>query len=295
MEKIFKLKDDVKGLAWEVSSPKAIVVISHGMAEHASRYGRFANELNKHNYSVYAIDQIGHGIPPVHKKGHFEPGDFEKCADNLHTLIEDLHAKYSVKIFLFGHSMGSFIAQRYIGKYGNSIAGCVLSGSNGPSSIIKVGKMAANFFDAFNKADKPSKVMNSMSFGSYNKAFKPTRTDFDWLSRDEKEVDKYIADPDCGYLCTFGFYKEFMGGLNFIYTEENVNGVPKDLPILVMSGSADPVGGEVGTTNLVNMYKEHNIKNIKHTLYPEGRHEMLNEVNRDEVMADIIAYLDEHI
>ena len=292
----FRLNDEVRGLAWEVPVPKATIVISHGMAEHASRYARFAAELNKHHYSVFAIDQIGHGVPPLHTKGHWDDGDFDNCIENLHTLIQNIHAKHTTPVILFGHSMGSFIAQGYIAKYGNTIQACVLSGTNGPASLFKMGHMMASLCGIFNKKDKPSKTMNNMSFGSYNKAFQPTKTDFDWLSRDEAEVKKYVEDPDCGYVCTIGFFKEFMRGLSHLHTEEKLNSIPKKLPILIVSGSQDPVGAASGgTEKLYQVYQKHNLEKVTHKLFEGGRHEMLNEINRDEVMKYLIEYFDHQI
>lgn len=292
MEQVFKLNDEIRGLKWTVASPKAIIIIAHGMAEHASRYGRFAEQLNKRGYSAYAIDHIGHGIPPLHKKGHFDPGDFELCVDHIRELARVLSEKEKVKIALLGHSMGSFVAQRYIEKYGDSLYCCILSGSNGPSALFKMGTIAAAICGFGRRKDEPSPVMNKLSFGTYNSAFKPTRTEFDWLSRDEAEVDKYIADPDCGFICTRGFFKEMMGALAALHKSENVESIPKDLPILIMSGSADSVGGEKGTKVLLDLYKTHNLTHITRKLYEGGRHEMLNEINRDEVMKDLIDYLD---
>lgn len=251
--------------------------------------------MNKHNYSVYAINHIGHGVPPVHKRGHFDSGDFYNCVDNIHTLIQDLHQQSKAPIILFGHSMGSFMAQEYIAKYGDSIAACVLSGTNGPNPIAKVGHILACIIAAFNKKDKPSNFMNNMSFGSYNNAFKPNRTGFDWLSRDEKEVDKYIADPDCGYVCSIGFFKEFTGALAKLQTPAKIQAIPKNLPILLISGEKDPVGNNGdGVEKLYQIYKNNGIQDVTLKLYPNGRHEMLNEINRDEVTKYLIAYFDAH-
>lgn len=137
--------------------------------------------------------------------------------------------------------------------------------------------------------------MDSLSFGDYNNAFKPNRTKFDWLSRDDKEVDKYINDPYCGTIFTAGFFYDFLNGLKKIEDKKNFKLIPKNLPIYIFSGDKDPVGkfGK-GVLNLYNRYKNHGVKDIKYKLYSEGRHEMLNEINRDEVMDDTVQWLDSY-
>ncbi len=294
--KKFELNPRLSGLYWQASKPKGVIVISHGMAEHAARYDRFAKELVKHNYDVYAINQIGHGVPPVGKKGHWDKGDFNNCVENIHTLIQDITSKSKLNVILFGHSMGSFIAQEFISKHGKDITACVLSGSNGPDPVTKAGALIANILAIGGNLDKESQVMNNLSFGSYNKQFEPAKTAFDWLSRDEKEVQKYVDDENCGYCCTLGFFKEFVGSLAKLHKKEKIVAIPKKLPILIMSGDKDPVGANGnGVTKLYNLYKDNGIKPLKLKLYKDGHHEMLNELNRDEVTADLIRFFDSHI
>lgn len=280
------------------SNVKGIVQISHGMAETAERYKRFAKVLTDNGYIVYIHDHRGHGktAGEVENIGYLADNDgFNWLVKDLYTLTKIIKEENPhLPIFLFGHSMGSFAAQKYIMFHGNEINGLVLSGSNGKQGfLLTIGNYLAK-----RKAKKygprfKSKKINDLTFGSYNKSFEPTRTEFDWLSRDEKEVDKYIEDPYCGTIFTVGFYYDFTLGLKEIENKENINLVPKDLPIYIFSGDMDPVGkfGK-GVMNLYNRYKKHGVKDLSLKLYKGGRHEMLNEINRDEVMDDVVKWLD---
>ena len=279
---------------WLVDNPRAIVVISHGMAEHVERYDDFARFLNANDISVYGIHQIGHGRAIKDIKGHFEKGDFFHCADNLMTLIEQVKKDNpGKKIFLFGHSMGSFISQYYISTYHN-IDGVILCGSNGPSFKDKLNNFGAHFLFLFANNKKPGNLLNKMAFGSFNNAFKPNRTESDWLSRDENEVDKYIEDELCGFTCSVGFFKELLTGLSSLKKLQNK--IPVDLPIFIISGDKDPVGGNgKGVTLLYNQYKDKAIKDLNMKLYEGGRHELLNETCKEEVKQDVLDWLNKHI
>ena len=279
---------------WLVDNPKAIVVLSHGMAEHVERYDDFATYLNNYGYSVYGIHQIGHGLAIKDVKGHFDKGDFFKCASNLYNLIEKVKKENpNKKVYLFGHSMGSFISQYYISSYRN-IDGVILCGSNAPGAMYKLSKFAANALFPFANNKNKGYFLNKMAFGSFNKHFKPNRSEFDWLSRDKKEVDKYIKDDLCGYVCTIGFFKEFLSGLSSL--KQIQNSIPLALPIFIISGDNDPVGNMgKGVSKLYNQYKLINVKDLKIKLYPGARHELLNETNKEEVKLDIKTWLDNHV
>ena len=290
MEK-FKF-DNISGCQWLVKAPKGVVVISHGMAEHAERYDYFATKLNADNYSVYAINQLGHGDAIVDVKGHWEKNGFYDCVDNLDTLVKHVKKEFKGPVFLFGHSMGSFIAQEYIKRYGKNIDGVVLSGSAKTGLLHKMGNLLATL--SLKPLKEPNKFLDSLSFGSYNKNIKEPRTKFDWLSRDTKQVDKYVADPLCGYCCTTGFFKGFMKGLSKL--NKGVKEVPVKLPIYIMAGHDDPVGNYgKDVIALEKMYKDLGIKDVEMILYEGGRHEMLNEINRDEVIKNIGNWFNKHI
>jgi alpha-beta hydrolase superfamily lysophospholipase len=196
-------------------------------------------------------------------------------------------------LYLLGHSMGSFLSQRYVQLYGNDIHGLILSGTNGRQGLIlDLGLVIATLEIKLKGRKKRSKILNNLSFGSYNNMFKPVRTGFDWLSRDEKEVDKYIEDEYCGGVFTAGFFYDFFKGLKDIEKKTNMALVPKDLPIYIFSGEKDPVGKcTKGVLKLIGEYKSLGIKDINCRFYKDGRHEMLNEINRDEVISDLLQWL----
>lgn len=277
---------------------KGIVQISHGMAEWAYRYDYFAKALNREGYIVYANDHRGHGLtaPSMEDVGYISDNDgfFDKVEDmrELNQLIREEHP--SLPVVLFGHSMGSFLSQRYIQLYGSDLVGVILSGSNGKQGpIINLGIALAYLEMKFKGRRHRSRLLDKLSFGSYNRAFPDNRTKFDWLSRDEKLVDRYIEDPYCGGIFTSSFFYDFLRGLKMITRRKNLEAVSKNLPIYIFSGSMDPVGGfGKGVEKLKEMYETHGLKEVSLVLYPEGRHEMLNEINRDEVIEDIVRWLD---
>ncbi|MDP4091097.1 MAG: alpha/beta hydrolase [Bacillota bacterium] len=279
---------------------KGIVQIAHGMAETAARYERFAETLTGSGYIVYANDHRGHGrtAGSVEKLGYLADNNgFDWLVKDLHQLsVITKKENPSLPLFLLGHSMGSFAAQRYIMLYGDELNGAVLSGSNGKQGmILNLGLLLAKNEIKKHGRKAQSHKLSRMTFGSYNNAFKPNRTEFDWLSRDNHEVDKYIKDQFCGTVFTAGFFYDFLTGLKEIEDKKNLSLIPKKLPIYIFSGEKDPVGkfGK-GVIRLLNTYKSYGIKDITYKLYKDGRHEMLNETNRYEVMKDIIHWLNLH-
>lgn len=278
-----------------------VVQIAHGMAETAARYERFAEFMTKNGYVVYINDHRGHGktAGSLEKAGYLADEDgFEWMVKDLHQLSGIIKKEHpELPLFLYGHSMGSYVAQRYIMLFGNELKGALLSGSNGKQGLIlTVGSIVAKQEIKKNGRKVKSDKLNQMSFGGFNKAFAPNRTDFDWLSRDNAEVDKYVNDPYCGFVCTTGFFFDLLSGLKTIEKKENVALVPKTLPIFIFSGAMDPCGKNgKGVTKLFNTYKKHGIGDVTLKLYPEARHELLNETNRDEVMKDFLNWVDSHI
>ncbi len=291
---------------WLPDSPsdiKAAIQITHGMVEHAARYERFAQALVEAGYAVYANDLRGHGktAGSVDHVGHFaDEKGWEKVVDDLHTLTGIIKKENPrVPVFLFGHSMGSFFARHYAMLYGNEISGLVLSGTGGDPGIGgKIGLLVAKREAKKKGWSAKSPTMNKLMFGRYNKGIKPSRTQFDWLSRDATEVDKYINDPFCGNIGSAGFYYDVIEGLFFINRLENVRNIPKNLPIYLFSGALDPVGAKTPwsgkTKGVLQTYKDlvkAGIKDVSYKFYPDGRHEMLNELNREEVTQDVISWL----
>lgn len=284
----------------EGAAVKAVVHIAHGMAEHAGRYEHVARALTGAGYAVYAGDHRGHGkTASADELGYFGPGDaWSRVVKDLAELIERERAEHPSRgIVLFGHSMGSFIAQQYLIDHSDRIVGAVLSGTSGdPGPLAAVGRVIARIERAVQGERGKSKIIDKMSFSQYNKAFAPNRTDFDWLSRDEAEVDKYIADPLCGFTCSATMWGQVLGGLAAIARPEAQARIRKDIPVYVFSGSEDPVGGRMDTVEqLLRAYRRAGLGRVSHRFYPGGRHEMVNETNRDEVIADLLGWLEAHV
>ena len=293
---------EIKYYKWsEVVNPKGIVQIVHGMTEYALRYDYFAKKLCENGYIVYAHDQRGHGetSPKDEEKGYIADDEgFDILVENVKELTDVAKKENSnLPIILFGHSMGSFVSQRYIELYGNGIDGVILSGTNGkPDRITKLGILISKIEIMLKGRKAKSKLMDKLSFGDFNSNFKPTRTDYDWLCSVNEEVDKYIESPVCGFICSTSFYYDLIRGLWKINKKENLNNIPKNLPIYIFAGDKDPVGkfGK-GIVKLYDTYKSIGIYNLNYKLYSNGRHEMLNENNKDEVIKDLLDWINNKI
>lgn len=285
---------------WESDSktkPNAIIQIAHGMAEHIERYDNFANELVSHNFIVYGNDHRGHGITAQlnNCSGYFaDEQGFEKVVRDMNLLTTIIENEYpGVPIILFGHSMGSFLSRRYIQLYGDKIAGVILSGTGGDPGIMgKIGQLIAAREMRKRGPQTPSPLLNNLTFGSYNKGFKPNRTEFDWLSREELEVDKYIEDPMCGGIFTSGFFNDLLTGIETINKSKNIMMIPTKLPIFLISGSKDPVGSNAkGVLKTFKAYQQAGMEDVTYQLYEGARHEILKELNKEDVIADIINWI----
>ncbi len=279
--------------------PKACVIVAHGLGEHAARYARFALALTTAGYEVWAPDHRGHGKTASEGEiGWLADKDgFRRVVDDLKGLADRIKAEHpDMKLFLFGHSWGSFLSQGFIAVYGDMLAGCILSGTAGDGGpLISVGRAIAGIGCLFKGQKRKSKLLSDMTFGAYNKAFEPSRTAFDWLSRDPDEVDKYIDDPLCGFMSTFGLYRDLLSGLQWIHSPATMGSVPRKLPLLMFAGAKDPVGAATGTFDwLHDKYKALGVADLTRKLYPDGRHEALNDTCRDEVSADVVSWLDAH-
>ncbi|MBU3155434.1 alpha/beta hydrolase [Clostridium estertheticum] len=279
---------------------RGVVQLAHGMAETAARYEDFANDLTKNGFIVYANDHRGHGETAGKVETLGELGE-----DAFNSMVEDMHRLNSIikeenvtlPIFLFGHSMGSFLTQRYICLYGSELKGVILTGTCGKREIIvDIGRIASKVEIMRRGRNAKSINLNKLIFGSNNNFFKPNRTLFDWLSRDNKEVDKYIENPYCGAVFTAGFFYDFLSGLKSVADAEEIKNIPNNLPIYIFGGDKDPVGKNgKGALKLVKTYEKHGVKDLTYKLYKEGRHEMLHETNKDEVTTDIIKWINAHV
>lgn len=285
---------EVFGNKWvreETSTTKGNVVIVHGMGEYSFRYNEFALFLNEKGYDVYALDHLGHGLNCPNKEGlGIWPRDgFDKCVDNVHLLVESLK-KENPNTMLFAHSMGSFMAQLFISKYSGSVEKVVLCGSSGPSPLYKAGSIAAKVIGFFSNKNKPSKFMTNMSFGSYNKKYEDVRTEFDWLSVNKENVDKYIKDDYCGFTQSVMFYISFTENLAKIHKKKIVEAISKKQKLFVIAGTEDPVGNYgKSVEDLHNMYVNLGLDSSL-VLYKGLRHEILNEDIKEKVMNDILSF-----
>ncbi len=274
--------------------PRAIVQIVHGLTEHSARYARLAAALNDAGYGVYAADLRGHGPKAAAAdRGHFaDEGGWDKVVGDLWTLNRRIAAdEPGTPIVLLGHSLGSFLGRSFIARHSDALAGVVLSGSSGrPPMIATFGRLIAREERLRLGRRGKSDPVFQMWFGDFNKPFKPARTAFDWLSRDEKEVDAYVADPFCGFPFTTQLAIDVLDALPHATSPASLAAIRKDMPIYVFSGELDPVGANI--KGLIGDLKAAGFTRLTTRLYPGARHETLNETNRDEVTRDLIAWLD---
>lgn len=291
-------KTPIRAREWLPDGPVGgVVQIAHGIAEHIDRYDDFACFLAENGFAVVANDHLGHGksIMNEDELGYFaDSSGWEMAVGDMRRLTELTREQFPhVPYFLFGHSMGSFLARTYIIRYRAGISGVVLSGTGQqPAFLVTAGKAAGNLEVRRHGAKYRSEFLNNMAFGKYNERITHVRTISDWLSRDEAQVDLYVEDPLCGYIPTASLFRDMMEGIGFITTTRNVRRMKKDLPVYFMSGGSDPVG-EYGA-GVMRAYKSFlaaGMTDVTLKLYHEGRHEMLNELNRDEVYTDILAWL----
>jgi len=292
---------DVFVYCWDdVSHPKAVVQIFHGMAEHAERYKDFAKYLNQQGYIVYADDHRGHGKTAgnVEDLGYIGEDGFNQIVEDEHTIMKDIKEKYrSLPVIIFGHSFGSFIAQEFIIRYGEEVSATVLCGSAARKGLeVSLGQKISALEKYLFGERNQSKLLDYLSFNNYNKGIKDSTSKFAWLSRDPEEVRKYEDDPYCGRLFTTGFFYYLFQGLSQLYVKERLAQIPKELPIFIIAGDRDPVGNQGRSVKkLHSFYKEANVKDVQCKLYKGGRHELLNEINKNEVFNDIATWVKEKV
>lgn len=271
------------------SKPTQVMIISHGMGEHIARYADFARACNQQGIAVIGANHRGHGPESTHL-GHFaNRNGWNLVLSDINCIIQYAQQTFSCKPILFGHSMGSFVARHAASKYGQHLSGLILCGSNHQGSFaFKAGKLMAKLEGKRIGNTTPSTLLNTLSFGNANKNIKPLRTDLDWLSRDTAIVDQYIADPYCGFLCTPQFWMDLLGGLNEMSKTATFKQIPSNLPIYIISGDADPISryGK-GVRALEQKLRAVGVVHVTSQLYPQARHELLNEINKQEVFNNL--------
>ena len=261
------------------------------------RYAEFAEFLNANGIDFYCHDQRGHGKSANGSLGHLRKGlDWKLMMDDLFTIRKKL-IHTDCPVILMGHSMGSFLVRCAVQVQPNLFDGLIISGTGDSQGLIgKAGAMLTKVLCSTAGETAPANMMQDMVFGGYNKSFTNPRTPSDWLSRDEAVVDAYIADPWCGFVCTNGFFHELLHGIQMANDSQGIAKMNKQMPIYLFSGECDPVGNMgKGVVNVKNALTKAGLEDVTMRLYPEGRHEMLNELNKAEVMNDLLAWVEEKI
>ena len=279
---------------------RAIVQLSHGMVEFIDRYKPLAEDLAGRGILVTGHDHLGHGgsIRTKDDYGYFAQPDGNRAVlDDLHamtTLTKQLYP--GVPYFLLGHSMGSFYARQYLCEYGAELDGAILMGTGyQPKALVTLARTVCRVLAVFFGWQHRSKLVRDLSFLGYNKGLEG-RTPHDWLNRDPAEVDKYRADERCMFTFTLNAYYSMFTGILRLYDPDFLNRMPKDLPLLFLAGDADPVGEQSkGVQRAIDSLKAVGVQNITQKFYPGARHELLMELNRQEVFADIGNWLDQQL
>ncbi len=290
---------ELSGYVWQqekVDQIKGVIVIAHGMAETIERYEAFAEFLASNGYVVYGINQRGHGSN-AEMLGYLGEDGWNKMKDDLKHVVERAKTEHIGKpVFVFGHSMGSFLTRDFLLDYSYLLDGVILSGTGFYSRLeLKMGQWLSTR-DIRNHGNRhPSKFIDKIAFGKNNKEIKAPKTPFDWLSRDSDKVAAYVADPLCGQMHPSSFFYLFFSALEHILYDGAFSNFKEQLPLLLLSGEMDPVGNYgKGVEKSAKMYQDIGF-DTQVKLYKEGRHEMLNEINRNEVFDDVTAWLDAHI
>lgn len=301
--KIANIPSSVEGqklntVIWECENPKAILQIAHGMAEHIMRYDHFARWLNENGITVVGNSHLGHGNTAASEKelGYFaKKNGWEHVVEDIHIVRSEMTERYpNVPYFILGHSMGSFVLRTYLcTEKADGLAGAVISGTGDvPGAVAGALKGMSSLIGFFCGKKHRSKLINSMSFGSYNKPFKPADTPYDWLTKDENIVKKYIADGRCGFIFTCSAYKDLGTGLKFIRKKKNIKKMNKETPILFIAGDKDPVGSQgAGVQNVYDRFCKIGMKDVEIKLYENDRHEVLNETDKENVYKKCLEFI----
>ncbi|BCS98969.1 alpha/beta hydrolase [Desulfoluna limicola] len=281
----------------DASPPRAVVVIAHGMAEHGGRYREFAEHLTENGFCVYADDHRGHGrsVPPGGAYGHFgDVNGWELAVSDAEALVAHAAETHpGLPIFIFGHSMGSFLVRDVIATTKHPLSGAIICGTATlPSFLAGLGKLIAGLHANISGPRSPSRLMDRLSFGAYNLCFFPARTPFDWLCSDPESVDRYISDPLCGYISTAALFRDLNGALARIGKQSHIERTPWDLPVLFLAGKKDPVAamGRSAST-LAARYSEAGTRDSSAILYDGARHELFGEPIKERIYTDIIDWM----
>lgn len=279
-------------------NPKGVVQLVHGISEYIGRYTHFATFLAQQGYLVVGHDHLGHG-QTAHSPDEYgfftQENGWDYLLQDVDTLQRQIAGQFPhLPYILMGHSMGSFVVRCYIATYPRHLAGCILSGTGQEATpLIKCALGLSALLGRTKGKACRSTLLTNLSTGAYNGHFKPNRTTADWISRDEALVDAYLKDELCRFYPTIGMYHDMFSGLSFLSKKSNLKDIDPALPIYLFSGEKDPVGGNgAGVRRVYQMLKDCGVGSVTMKLYPQGRHEMLNEINKEEVYQDLLQWLE---
>ncbi len=291
----------IHAIAWAPEgAPVAVLQLCHGMVEYIDRYDAFATFLVQHGYYVVGNDHLGHGesVDGDDRHGYFAHPNGNECViGDIRSLRRMTAEKFpGLPYFILGHSMGSFLVRQYIETDGAGLAGAIIMGTGSQSGgTLAMGRMLCRIIAAFRGWDYRSDFIDNMAFGSYNKQFEPARTRADWLSKEASSVDAYLNHPWCTFQFTVNGYYHLFCGISAAQDEKAIGQIPKDLPLFLVSGACDPVGGNgAGVTQACASYQKAGMRDVSMKLYDNDRHEILNETDRESVYADLLDWLEAH-
>ena len=295
-------KTKIHAVMWKPEGkPRAVLQISHGMIEYIERYDDFANFLNKAGILVVGNDHLGHGksVTDQSEWGYFAPekGGAIVCRDLL-KLTKKVKKSYpDIPYFLLGHSMGSFMARRYIINYGEMLDGVIVMGTgNQPMPLLMAGRALSGVLGKIYGDHHRSRLAAKISFGAYNKRINNPASPNAWLSRDEEQVNKYDNTPECTFLFTVKGFDQMFETIEYVENSKHIEHIPKDLPIMVISGTEDPVGAyRKDVRKVYDAFCKAGITDVTLTMIEGARHEVLNETDRQETYEKILDWLNERI
>ncbi|MDO4812167.1 MAG: alpha/beta hydrolase [Eubacteriales bacterium] len=292
----------IHAVEWgNVEKPVGVLQIAHGVAEYALRYEPFAQFMNAHGFIVVANDHLGHGLSVAEGAAplYFGRHDgWRHVVDDMYALRDMTGKKYpELPYFLLGHSMGSFLTRTYLIRYPGTLSGAIIMGTGQQSpAVVALGSLFAKVEGNRIGYDQFSPTVDKLAFGAYNKPFAPNRTAYDWLSVNEENVDRYIADPLCGGNATIGLFLDMLRGIGLIGKQSNVNTMNANTPVFFISGDRDPVGDMgKGVRAAYESFRKAGVKDVSLKLYEGLRHEILNETCRETVFADLWSWIEKHL
>ena len=280
---------------------RAVLQLVHGVAEYILRYEPLAAFLTEHGFAVVGHDHVGHGLSVAEgaPRLYFGPrGSWDRVVEDVRTLQTETHRKFpEAPYFILGHSMGSFLLRTYLARHPGTVDGAIIMGTAHMSAAALA---AARLFVAWQirkvGETNPSPTVMKLSFGTYNRKFAPNRTPYDWVTLSQTTVDAYVTDPMCGENPSIGLFREMLDGMAFMGQPENIRKMDADLPMLFLSGAMDPVGNcGRGVEQACRLFRQNGMKQVSMKLYPQLRHEILNEDCREDIFRDILCWLTEHL